>query len=169
MFERNLVQGKIGESEIARWLQRRGHHILPVYEIEKGQYKGPAVYTSNGESLIAPDLLAFGKGKITWIEAKHKTAFSWHRITQKWVTGIDLHHYFQYLKVMDIVDWPVWILFLHDGGTAKDSAQSESGLFGNSLEYLKDHENHRHKNHGKSGMVYWDRASLRKLSNFPLN
>lgn len=168
-FDDNLKDGKLGESQIADWLKRRGHHILPVYEIEKGQYAGPALYTSTGDKLVAPDLLVFGKGKVTWIEAKHKSGFTWHRKTQRETTGIDLHHYFHYRRIIELVDWPVWLLFLHKGLTAKDSLKSEAGLFGNDLYFLMRNENHRHLNHGKTGMVYWAKDKLKKLSNYPLS
>lgn len=163
MFEETLKQGKIGESKIAEWLKSRGHNILPVYEIEKNQFAGPAVYSSSGENIIAPDMLAFGNGKTIWIEAKHKDAFTWHRNTGTWNTGIDLHHYFQYQKILDLVDWPVWLLFLHKGGKAKDSPESPAGLFGNELRFLCENEHHRHMNHGKHGMVYWEISKLKKL------
>ncbi len=168
MFEQLYKAGKVGESQIAEWLKQRGHHILPVYEIEKGQYAGPAVYSSNGDSIVAPDMLVFGKGKTVWIEAKHKNAFTWHRKSQRWVTGIDLHHYHQYQKIMALVEWPVWLLFLHRGGQAKDSGVSPAGLFGNDLEYLATHENHQHKNHGRTGMVYWNINALKKMADYPL-
>lgn len=166
-FDARLKQGKTGESEIAEWLKRRGNHVLPVYEIEKNQHAGPAIYTSSGGNLVAPDLLAFGGEKIAWIEAKHKSGFSWHRITRRFVTGIDLHHYAQYLEVMEISPWPIWLLFLHRGEAAKDSPVSDAGLFGNELGYLSRNENHRHANHGSSGMVYWAKDRLKKLSEYP--
>jgi len=168
-FDKSLAVGKVGESQIAEWLKRRGNHILPVYEIEKGQYAGPAVYTSEGESVIAPDMLSFGGGKTTWVEAKYKEAFSWHRKTSCWVTGIDRRHYQEYLKIRELVDWPIWLLFLHRGGCAKDSVKSPAGLFGNDLEYLSEHINHEHENWGKTGMVYWAINSLKKLSDYPLD
>jgi hypothetical protein len=164
-FQNNLVNGKVGESLISSWLRSRGHHVLPIYEIEKNQFKGPAVYASCGREIIAPDLLAIGKD-VVWIEAKHKTAFTWHRISKRFVTGIDIHHYENYLEVSDLVEWPVWLLFLHKGGQAKDSPVSPSGLFGNDLQYLSENENHRHQNHGKSGMVYWSISSLKKLASY---
>jgi len=68
-FKENLKTGKVGESQIARWLQSKGHHVLPVYEIEKDQYAGPALYASDGSKIIAPDMLIFNKEKIVWIEA----------------------------------------------------------------------------------------------------
>ena len=168
-FDESLAAGKVGESEIAGWLKSKGFNVLPVYDIEKHQYSGPAVYTADGGSLIAPDMLVFKQSKIVWVEAKHKTAFSWHRITSRWVTGIDLHHYSQYQEVAKLVDWPIWLMFLHKGGQAKDSApNSPAGLFAGPIDRLVVDENHRHQNHGKSGMVYWAIDKLNKLENYPL-
>lgn len=161
-FKEKLAIGKTGESEIARWLISRGASILPVYEIAENQFKGPAVYSAD-LSIIAPDMLVFRDGKITFIEAKHKEAFSWHRITQQWVTGIDLKHYFEYQKIQETLKIPVWLMFLHRGGAAKDSEKSPAGLFGNSLDFLTKNENHRHNNWGNSGMVYWNINTLKKF------
>lgn len=167
-FKESLAIGKTGESEIAQWLINRGASILPIYEIAENQFKGPSVYSADNINIIAPDMLVFKKGKITFVEAKHKEAFSWHRITSQWVTGIDLHHYFEYQKIQEKLDIPVWIMFLHRGGKAKDSEQSPSGLFSNSLDFLMQNENHRHENWGKSGMVYWNINALKKIAEHPL-
>lgn len=139
---------------------------MPVYEKILDTGKGPQLFMSDG-GLIAPDLFAFRPdgSKVYWVEAKHKTAFTWHRITERWVTGIDMRHYGDYCKVAESSPWPVWLMFLHEGGQAKDSPpNSPSGLFGNTLDFLKTHENHRHANWGPSGMVYWAEGSLRKLA-----
>jgi len=168
-FDKQLDIGKVGESEIARWLMSRGSHVLPVYEVEKGQMAGPAVYAATGEKIIAPDILAFNSDGIVWVEAKHKTAFTWHRNTQKFTTGIDAHHFNEYKRIAGLVDWPVWLLFLHKGGQAKDSPVSPAGLFGNDLKYLAENINHTHENWGRSGMVYWAKDKLIKLSDYPIN
>ncbi|MCB0105488.1 MAG: hypothetical protein KDE53_06255 [Caldilineaceae bacterium] len=163
-FDRQLGFGRAGESAIAMWLRRRGYSVLPVYEKIIDEGKGPQLFTPT-QSLIAPDLLAFRGDDQLWIEAKHKTAFSWYRKEQKWVTGIDLHHYKQYLLVAESAPWPVWLLFLHRGGQAKDSPpDSPAGLFGNKLSFLKDNESHRSDKYGRTGMVYWARQSLHKLA-----
>ena len=140
--------------------------MLPVYEVEKGNFAGPRFFPSEHSPLVAPDMLTFANGEVIWIEAKHKTAFTWHRKTKRFVTGIDLNHYRDYLRIQEIVEQPVWLLFLHKGGQAKDSPPSPSGLYGNSLGYLKNHENHRHQNHGRYGMVYWAIHDLRKLAEY---
>lgn len=165
-FRQSLAFGKVGESLIANWLKRRGYTVLPVYEKEISEGKGPQLFTPS-QNLIAPDLFAFNGGtdKAFWIEAKHKSAFTWHRITSRWTTGIDLKHYRDYLKVADLSPWPVWLLFLHQKGQAKDSPPGcPTGLFGQELSYLRQHENHRHGNWGNGGMVYWAHTTLKKLA-----
>lgn len=168
-FEAQLKKGKIGESQIANWFKGRNFAVLPVYEIEKNQGKGPQLFFQD-KSLIAPDMLIFKAQKeigsaTFWIEAKHKEAFSWHRISKSWVTGIDIRHYEDYCHISKMTPFPVWLLFLQRGGHAKDSPkESPSGLYGNELTYLARHENHRHGNWGKSGMVYWSIDHLKKLA-----
>lgn len=163
-FETRLEYGQLGESAIARWFKGRGFNVLPVYDVEINTGKGPRLFTPNFQ-LIAPDMLVFKSDGCYWIEAKHKTAFTWHRITQRWVTGIDLRHYADYCQIDDDTPFPVWLMFLHEGGQAKDSpANSPAGLFGNTLKFLRDNENHRSNNFGKGGMVYWSIDKLKKIA-----
>lgn len=142
--------------------------VLPVYELELSTGKGPRFFTAQGE-IVAPDMFVFPA--MQWIEAKHKTVFSWHRISGRWVTGIDLHHYQEYLRILDVADRPVWLLFLHRESTPAQhdmaySCPSEcpTGLFGNDLRVLARNINHQHKNHGRHGMVYWAVENLRLLA-----
>ncbi len=164
-FQRTLAMGKTGEGIIANWLRGRGFNVLPVYEKEQQEYKGPALYSIDGP-LIAPDMLAFKRtGKTFWIEAKTKSAFTWYRLTSQWCTGIDLRHYEDYLRVQSLSPWPVWLLFLHYPGQAKDSPLGcPTGLFGGTIEYLSRNENHRSPNWGRSGMVYWSSDTLHKIA-----
>ena len=173
-FEKSLRRGRIAEGEIARWLRERGNNVMPVYEIEIGHGKGPQFYTSDS-SMAAPDLLVIGKNTL-WLEAKTKTVFTWHRISKQWVTGIDLNHYEDYKQVQEYSGWPVWLLFRHESATPDKRdlehgcpAQCPIGLFGNELSYLEQHENHRHKNWGRHGMVYWADKHLKRLANFQVS
>jgi len=168
-FKQQLRFGRVGESLIANWLKQRGYSVLPVYEKEISEGKGPQIFTVQ-DNLIAPDLFVFGHeiSKVWWIEAKHKSAFSWHRISSHWVTGIDLRHYRDYLRVQQLSPWPVWLLFLQRQGKAKDTPLGRvgpTGLYGGSLAYLRENENHRHHNWGSSGMVYWAEKTLTKIAN----
>lgn len=163
-FDSQLRYGQAGESAIAKWLRKNGATVLPVYEKIIDTGKGPQLFTPDAK-LIAPDMLIYQGKEVQWIEAKHKTAFSMHRRTGQWVTGIDIRHYEDYCAVDSLSPWAVWLLFLHRGGQAKDSpANSPSGLFGNALKILRKCENHRHGNWGSGGMVYWAIGSLRLLA-----
>lgn len=163
-FESKLNYGKLGESRIAEWLKGRGYSVLPVYELEKSESKGPTLFMPS-KVLIAPDMFVFNQQKCFWIEAKHKTTFSWHRLTSRWVTGIDLRHYHDYCIVDDETPFPVWLMFLQEGGIDKYTLlTSPRGLYGNALSKLRTCENHRHANWGRSGMVYWAIDNLVKLS-----
>ena len=166
-FKKQLDIGKVGETEISKWLISRGANVLPVYEIAENQYKGPALYTMDG-GVIAPDIICFKKGKVTFIEAKHKNAFSWYRKKSIWTTGIDKKHFEEYVRIQDITEVEVWILFLHRGGIAKDSPPSPSGLYGESIEVLKRNIDHESNKFGKGGMVFWNRDTLKQLATYPL-
>lgn len=163
-FQDSLGYGEAGENLIARWMRSRGFAVLPIYEKIIDDGKGPRLYLPDNV-VIAPDFFVFRGQTCLWIEAKHKTAFTWHRITRRFVTGIDLHHYDHYCLVDEATPWPVWLLFLHDGGQAKDSpSNTPAGLFGRKLSRLRQCENHRHANWGRHGMVYWSIQSLHKLA-----
>jgi hypothetical protein len=164
-FQEQLVIGKLGESLIANWFKKRGFHVLPVYEKEINEGKGPQLFTASGEDLIAPDLLVFnGASKVIWIEAKHKSAFTWYRRKSRWTTGIDMIHYSNYLKISEISNWPMWLMFLQRDGVSKDMPSgmvSPSGLYGGDIKMLKDNESHRSPKYGKGGMVYWAEQKLK--------
>jgi len=109
-FADNLAFGQIGESAIARWLRRRGSSVLPAYEKEINSGKGPRLFTPDAQ-LVTPDLFIFPW--LEFIEAKHKSVFTWYHRSRKWCTGIDLHHYRDYLKTQQQTKRRVWLLFLH--------------------------------------------------------
>lgn len=161
-FQQSLAVGKVGESRIAKWFIGRGFSVLPVYEIELHHGKGPRLFAPQGQ-IIAPDMVVFRANNCFWIEAKHKTAFTLYRKTNTFQTGIDKRHYEDYLKIDDYSPWPVWLLFLHEGGIAKDSPPSPAGLFGNALKALRecvDHPSDLYAN----GMVYWNIHDLKLLA-----
>ncbi len=169
-FEESLQFGQLAESRIGRWLRSRGSSVLPIYEKEIDDSKGPRLFTSDSE-LVAPDMLVFPA--VEFIEAKHKTVFTWHRNSRppRWVTGIDSHHYTQYLAVQKLLDKRIWLFFLHEESKPdeRDIRQGSppecpTGLYAGSLDYLSKHENHRHDGWGPHGMVYWAESTLRLLA-----
>jgi len=179
-FAEKLAFGKVAEGFIANWLMARGNSVLPVYEIEKSTGKGPQLFGLDA-SLVAPDMVAFTENGVVWIEAKHKSVFTWHRNTQQWTTGIDLRHYGDYLKVAKTTRLPVWLMFFHNRAEPSDSDRRmgcpescPTGLFGGDIFDLVPRENHRSpalndnregiKGHGNSGMVYWAASTLKQLA-----
>lgn len=169
-FQNNLDFGRVAESLIAKWIMANGYSVLPAYEIEKHQGKGPQLFRANAQ-YVAPDILAIGSN-IFWAEAKHKTVFTWHRNTKQWTTGIDLRHYEEYLKVQECTNIPVWLFFYHKSPVPSfDDIRHgcpeacPTGLFGGKISELREREHHRclpldyqrsgYLGHGHSGMVYW--------------
>ena len=159
--------GKIAETYIALWLRRRrGYSILPIYEKEIDDGKGPRFFTPNSE-LVAPDMLVMKGTDVRWIEAKHKDVFSWYWKGDYWVTGIDRHHYHQYCKIADHYPWHVWLLFLHENDRTlkrNEPWPCPTGLFGGTLPFLRRHTSHESDRHGTSGMVYWAHNTLTQLA-----
>jgi hypothetical protein len=166
-FEQKLEAGLYGEDLISRWLIARGHQVLPAYQIQQNHGKGPRLFGQYGQ-LISPDLLVFKTNKVLWVEAKSKSAFTWHRLSATWQTGLDRRHWRDYLAVEKVTPFPVWIMFLHaPGHAAKDTPaglESPSGLYGNSIAVLAATIHHEHENHGPSGMVYWREQDLKKVA-----
>lgn len=163
-FAEALKRGQLGEGVIANWIKVRGNSVLPVYEKQIDTGKGPQFFTPDG-AFVAPDM--FVMPSMHWVEAKNKSVFTWHRITRRWVTGIDLHHYAEYQRVAEISRRPVWLLFLHTSNVPDRRdldmgcpTECPVGLFGASLKFLIRNENHRHHNHGRYGMVYWAHGTL---------
>lgn len=179
-FAQKLDHGKVAEGLIAAWLQSRGSSIMPAYEIEKSSGKGPQLFGPDGD-FVSPDMLVFHSEGICWIEAKHKTHFTWYRRESRWTTGIDIRHYGDYLQVEKQTKLPVWLMFYHsDSRPSEDDArhgcpsECPTGLFAGKLFDLVLSESHRAPpldrsrpgiaGHGRSGMVYWAPDALRKLA-----
>jgi len=170
-----LERGLMGESLIAQWLIRRGHVVLPAYEVEGGGFKGPRVHSARGAH-VSPDLgIVRRDGRFVWIEAKHKTAFSWRRCRPgpRWETGIDLRHWSHYCEVGALTNAAMWLLFLHRESTpdrrdlrAGSPRACPVGLFGISIQDSIERvrlDVHR-RAHAPAGMAYWAHADLRLLA-----
>lgn len=164
-FAANLKRGQQSELTIRDWLEKQGYAVVPAYEKEPGDFKGPRMFSADGD-LVLPDLFACRGGASMWVEAKDKSGFTWHRKTGEWTTGIDERVYLDYLKVAQKSGLPVWLFFLQRGLPTKGSTlASPTGLYGNPIDYLSEHEHHRHDNfnNGRGG-VFWSMDALRFLA-----
>lgn len=173
-FDQKLAFGKIAEAQIVRWLRcARDYSVLPLYaiEVDKDSAKGPRLFTPMDE-LILPDMLVIKGTDVRWIEAKHKTAFSWSGKNRYWETGIDLRHFYQYCTVNDRYPWDIWLLFLHTSDRTWDRdvqrwnapERCPTGLFGGTLRYLRERYSHKSDRHGNSGMIYWQYEVLKQMA-----
>lgn len=170
-FQQQLALGMAAENRIAKYLLARGNAVLPAYEIENENDKGPRLLMPKGRNLIVTDLLVFGPAKVVWVEAKWKTRFSWYRKTKSWDTGIDDHHYQDYLQITKETPFPVWLMFLHDLAEPSSSDLKwgspeicPTGLFGGILTELSCCSRFSDR-HGRSGMRYWRSDQLRLVAN----
>ncbi len=170
-FEKSLEFGQIGESLIAQYLRKRGWTILPVYEKEIDNGKGPRLFLPYGlpeAELIAPDIQALRNQQIKWFEAKHKNAATYYRKKQRWQTGIDKRHYIDYKRVQEVTKWPVWLLFLQRESTSKyapaDVGPCPTGLFGCPITQHWSDDGWYERDGRRYDMVYWGIEELKLLA-----
>ena len=167
-FLDNLAWGQVGESLIAEWLKNKGYSVLPVYEKEIDNGKGPRLFMPTGQ-LIAPDIFAFTFDRALWVEAKHKNRFTWYGKEKCWNTGIDKRHYDDYCRVAKETPYDVWLFFLHQRSDAwrEDVEKRDAppvcptGLFAGNLNNLPQP---RFSPDYAKGMVYWKETDLKKLA-----
>ncbi len=172
-FDSMLPFGQMGESLIAKYLRRLGYIILPAYEKEIDNGKGPRIFLPYGYSpkeLITPDMLAKRRRLTLWIEAKHKSAATFYRKKQRWQTGIDKRHWIDYLQVEKVSGWPVHLLFLQRlaviTNAPPDVEPCPTGLYACSITCpISDEGYYFNRFTGKRNeMVYWAMSALRKLA-----
>ena len=172
-FSASLPRGRVGESRIAQWFISQGFSVfpasvMPAYEKERSTYKGPRLFTPTGE-LILPDLFVMRQGPphpvAAFIEVKTKSAFSLHRNSNRWVTGIDRNVYEDYLRIDQTTPFRVMLMFLQEVGSDPHSPPPDPrnvGLFGERISVLSERINHRCDpcQDFPSGGVFWARESL---------
>jgi hypothetical protein len=122
-FEENLEYGKKGESIVGELLVREGNTVIPCATLPAEEYKGPRVFTPEGE-MISPDFISIANGHAIWVEVKAKKHSSYHRISGTWNTKIEAKVLRTYTRVADITGCPLDIYFLH-----AESYDPESGRY----------------------------------------
>lgn len=165
-FQQSLNRGLAVESVVARFLRAQGFTIVPAYEKQQGSGKGPQVFTPEGE-LVAPDLQIMRDGKLMWVEVKDKSVFTWHRLSKRWMTGIDKRHHGDYCKIADIYQCHAYVFFFHQNPMPSASdlghgcpTQCPTGLFRVDLNVAPEHVSDKW---GSGGMVYWTTGTDGKL------
>lgn len=163
-FQGSLALGKVGENDVFRYLIGRGFTILPAYELEILQRKGPRIQCPD-KCLIAPDCLAMRDKRAVWVEVKWKAHFAWYRKTEEWTTGIDIHYYEHYLEVRKRFGFDLWVMFLHPDDTPAPAdlryqcpPKCPAGLYGREILELEKVRGYR-----RNGMIYWAEQNLKLI------
>lgn len=170
-FHRQLARGLMKESLIVRFLRNRGWAILPPYEKEVDDGKGPRLFLPFGlddTELIAPDIQAFRDRQVRWFEVKDKSTGTYFRKNRRWQTGIDRRCYQDYVKVQKITKWPVWLLFLQGEATITNAPAGvkpcPTGLFGCPITQPYSDDGWYTRKGRRYDMVYWGIEDLRLLA-----
>ena len=112
-FEARLSFAKAIERAGEEWLKRRGWLVLSPSDYSGPDDDKPPSLHGAARSFVLPDTLAFRAGRARFVECKWKTAATFHRVTQRWETGIQLRHWEDYRRVRAESGVPTWIVWVH--------------------------------------------------------
>ena len=164
-FKENYEYGKVGESLVAKWLRKRGNHIMPVYEkVIEGEFRGPAIFPHVGKPFAAPDMFVFTKTTAMWVESKRKGLMTFRDVSRTWQVGIKMKDFNNYLNLIKMSPFQVWIFFLVTGGHDEYNRLSPGGLYCENLANLL--ETFDHYDYEESDMIYWNDEDLRKFDTY---
>ena len=167
-FANNLKFGLIGERIVAEIMRARGWSVVQIGG-QHGEYQGPRIELPMGLTLVSPDLIIMKGSNILWVEVKHKTQFSFHQNSKTITTGIDYHHWKQYLENDTYGSFPMWLFFVHEMASVQGMpfgsgvAVPEAGVYGGPVRWLSQNYAHIHPNFGDHGGIFWDAAKLKHL------
>lgn len=110
----SLGIGKVAEGKVALYLKALGYHVLPTTDFSR--HGAPKLEAENAaDSIVMPDLQAFGDGVRAWFEVKWKTcAVEYRHKGSRLETGIGLRHYGEYLDAEERTQMPVVLVFVHE-------------------------------------------------------
>lgn len=164
-FSKRLAFGLQGESVIEAWLVTSGYNVIPVTDgVRNG--RGPRILKPNGV-VTAPDFLTLNESA-QWQEVKTKSYFTFYRARGKFQTGIDGTPWNEYVKANEENKTNLLFLHLFDDPKSADPKcpmpECPTGLYGQSIDYLAGHIDHRSDSFGNGGMVFWNVDDLHKLA-----
>ena len=169
IFNDSLKFGLGGERIVAEIMRARGWTVVQVGG-QHGEYKGPRIELPLGLELVSPDLIVIKNGIVRWIEVKRKTQFSYHRNSEAITTGIDLHHWNEYLQNDTYGSFPMWLFFVHEfssvagvpAGTITETPKA--GVYLQSVSWLSKNSSHTSMKFGGHGGIFWDIKALKCIS-----
>jgi len=154
------IFGLQGEILISEWLRANGYGVTPLYQMVSNN-QAPKLLLEHGLELLAPDLYIFREFESAWVEVKRKKNVSYHRRSERWVTGVNPHNFEQYLSLAKIQEFPVILLFLLEKPT--DDGAFPASLYGADVRFLERNINH-HYDGTDHPQNYWDMATLNVIA-----
>lgn len=149
--------GLLGEKAIEERLREAGAYVISHYtrDDEQTRTKGPRLY-GNAGAFVLPDLDVISPTGIRiWVEVKTKaTATAYRNDGNVLQHGIDLAHYYDYLRVEALTKTEVWIVI----------QETDHGWIGcGHIPELRVHHERRSNTYGTGGMVYFNRSEFKPL------
>jgi hypothetical protein len=105
LFQRGLK----GEKLVREWLKLRGFYVLPVSLIENG---GAPALEGHLKHIIASNHLVSGAGKTFWAEVKTYQRAAFYQKYQRWVHGIPIRLWNQYIQGQQVTGIPGYLFIL---------------------------------------------------------
>jgi len=105
LFKRGLK----GEKLVREWLKLRGFYVLPASLIDNG---GAPALEGYLKKVIASDHLVAGRGRTFWAEVKTYQRAAFYQKYQRWVHGIPIRLWQQYLEAERITGIPGYLYIL---------------------------------------------------------
>jgi hypothetical protein len=171
IFNDALKFGLGGERIVAEMFKAKGWVVVQVGG-QHGAYQGPRIELPLGLVQVCPDLIVMNGAKALWIEVKRKSQFAYHRNSKTFVTGVDLHHWKEYLANDLYGSFPMWLFFVHETSSVHSLPFGESavrprpGLYFERVRWMESHKHHEYHNHGANnfgnhGGIFWDVTKLK--------
>lgn len=169
-FSSRLTHGRIGEQAVLKWLRYMNRVVLPVCDtlinIEFRERCGPRLFVGN-DALTAPDLLVFADDGVRWMEIKCKKYCTWYRNESLWMTGIDVRHFEQYIKVHQATCIHVDLVLYHPNETPRPKdvphgcpEYAPRGVYCADILKLQEIYHHIGTDLDGNEMIYWDMQVL---------
>lgn len=154
-------RGREAELAVAKWLMRRGYHVVPSYDYAGLDHEKPPRLQGEAKGYAIPDLDVAKDGDRRWVEVKWKAkpspTYSSRLTGCKGIVdahGIAKRLIDQYMTVQRITGTAVWV-FVVEGHSGEWLCQK--------LDTLRSGKEWSTRSAAMGDMVFWPRAAFRLL------
>lgn len=155
-YQDKFIAAEVWEKAFASFLViERGYHVLPACDY-RGQMGHAPHLAGAAANITLPDLLVARGGKCRWIEVKQKSHADFHRNSNRFVTGLPIRQWDEYLRVQEVTGIEVTLVFIH---------AEENVVVGDTLAKLTNHISHRYTRtvNDTNGTLFFKFGTLPRL------